>query len=213
MDNRYLTLADIPDNLSDKEIVERYTIVKVVQRGSFRDVFDRARRTVNLEPSNRVVTSRAKRRLMLSEHSPIRDLTLCITLWNVPNFAVTHLLRHTVGVTPYIATNRDDRVKVKRRRRDKSQCELVSADFVLNIQSLINMARRRCCFKSDEATVALFNEILLHVYECDESYKGLFVKECVYRGFCPEMEQCERKYSDSIAFRDERANYMSIRKE
>ncbi len=56
-----------------------------------------------------------------SEHSPIRDKWFSIQIRGVKSWVATHLCRHSIGFTPYISTQRDDRIDNNTPRDDIGQ--------------------------------------------------------------------------------------------
>lgn len=53
--------------------------------------------------------SQWKKDILRAEHSPIRLGYFIIKIYNAPQFVHGHLVRHHVGVTPFISTLRSDR--------------------------------------------------------------------------------------------------------
>ena len=54
-------------------------------------------------------TDEWKHKILASEHSPIRVLQFVFRITNLPYWVSVHLVRHHVGVTPFVKTQRNDR--------------------------------------------------------------------------------------------------------
>lgn len=121
------------------------------------------------------------------EHSVIRTQLFKITMMNIPTFVSVHLVRHNVGVTHFVKTNRDDR-----GGSDKvDRLTPVTHGMIINAQSLINMARKRLCLKSHPSTVFAMKQIRQAMQDVDRTLVLFMVPECVYRGgVCHELKTC-----------------------
>lgn len=138
-----------------------------------------------------------KKRMMLAEHSPIRDVEFDIKVYDIPYYVSTHLVRHHVGVTPFVSTQRTDRTGEPREK--KPQDAPVMMKMSVNAQALINMSRKRLCSKASKETRELWEAIKDKMKEIDPIVASCMVKECVYRGFCPENDSC--KFTDTSTFK------------
>ena len=70
--------------------------------------------------------------LLISEHSVIRHSQITVEITGIEYCYAMHLVRHSVGVTPYVQTSRSDRTGVPRSER--RQTDLVNMKLDLNIQ-------------------------------------------------------------------------------
>ena len=52
-----------------------------------------------------------KRKILMAEHSPIRNGRIIIELYDVPSYVIGHLVRHNVGFTPFVSSLRADRTE------------------------------------------------------------------------------------------------------
>lgn len=160
---------------------------------NWRAIADAARTTVNKEAGQGEPSSAWKRKILLAEHSPIRKLWISAKM-EVPYWVAMHLRTHTNGViTPtdymvFVGTQRTDKTGID---RDKlSQNELVILELDLNAQAIINISRKRLCNKASAETRKAWYKFLLELSNYEIELFNKCVRECIYRGFCPEMESC-----------------------
>lgn len=140
-----------------------------------------------------------KRRLIMSEHSPIRRLKFYWRWINIKYWVSTHFVRHKIGIEHFVKTQRTDRTGVD--RNNIPQGALVNHACEADAQALINISRKRLCFCASPETRKAWEEVKKEVARVEPELASCMVKECVYRGFCPEMFPCG--YSDTIQFQDE----------
>ena len=182
--------------------------VKVTKITSNMTVVDSARMTVWKESLGKEPSSQFMSDIYFSGHSPIRDAIFTVDILGVKSWIATHLLRHTAGVTPYVSTQRDDRVTSEVKRDDIGQGALVNMRLTLNAQSFINISRKRMCMMAHVETRVVWYEVLQALKKVDEELFKCCVPECVYRGgICPEgKHSC--KYNFSQSFKDQLRQYI-----
>lgn len=158
--------------------------------GDWSDVLDSCRTTVNKEDINKKsVTSDFKHRLLLSEHSPIREIFLKWKWSNLMAWVSEHFVRHKVGVDHFVGTRRTDRTGVDREKL--SQCEGRDHRCTANQQTIINMSKKRLCYQASLETRQAWMFFLDSIKEDHPELVKVCVKECVYRnGLCPEIKSC-----------------------
>lgn len=150
-------------------------------------------------------TSEYKRKLLLSEHSPIRKLTIGWRWEGIKSWVSVHFCRHKLGVEHFISTRRTDRTGVDRNAL--RQDEAVNHECEANAQSIIFISRKRLCscasVETREAWKLFLNDI---VKDKEPELYSVCVPECVYRGgLCPEFETCG--YVDSEKFKGDLKEY------
>lgn len=59
-------------------------------KGSYEQVANRARTTVSKDKLGKEPSDRFKRRILMSEHSPIRSLIYCFKITNLKSWVATH---------------------------------------------------------------------------------------------------------------------------
>lgn len=127
--------------------------------------------------------SKWKQGILLSEHSPIRTGRLIINCYNVPSFVIGHIVRHNIGFTPFVSSLRYDRAEYD-KTPDRNTPN--SLRFDGNFQSFINISRRRECMSASKETRIFWRMVLLAVKEFEPELYSRCVRECIYRGGCPE---------------------------
>lgn len=172
-------------------------------KGTWEEVANRARTTVSKGELGKEPSDNFKKRILMAEHSPIRGLIYCFKISNLKSWVATHFVRHHVGVEKWVSTQRTDRTGVN--RDELPQGEEVTMELEANAQALINISRKRLCSQASPETREVMQAIKKEVSERDEFLARVMVKECVYRGFCPEMKSCN--YDKTEAFKKEVEDY------
>ena len=127
-----------------------------------------------------------KRKLINSEHSPLRTIMFTIEMQNIPYCNSVHFVRHKFGVEHYVKSQRSNE-----NRGIEPQNSPVNHIMDINAQALIFMARKRLCFKADEKTREIMKEIVNKIIDVCPEFKGFLVPECIYRGnICHEFKSC-----------------------
>ena len=129
-----------------------------------------------------------KRNILLAEHSPIRLLTFTVRITDLPYWVSVHLTRHKIGVEHFVSTQRTDRTGVE--REELPQGALVNHTMVINAQALISISRKRLCNQASPETRQAWTAVIDAVRKYEPELASVCVRECVYRGFCPEMKSC-----------------------
>lgn len=123
-----------------------------------------------------------------AEHSPIRSQIFKVRMENIPTFVSVHFCRHSVGISHYVRSNREDRGGNGKADRDTPVTHLM----ILNAQALISMARKRLCNKASEETRDVMCAIRDGVSRVDFALASAMVPDCVYRHQCHELRSCGR---------------------
>jgi len=164
------------------------TIKYAKTRSIWRDVADAARTTIRMEEGRKEPSTTWKRRMLLSEHSPIR---LMIFKWkwiNLKYWVSVHFVRHKVGIEHYVSTQRTDRTGMN--RDEIPQSAFVDHECCANAQALIAISRKRLCRQASPETTQAWKMVLEAVGKTEPELVRVCVPECVYRGFCPEFKPC-----------------------
>lgn len=129
-----------------------------------------------------------KDKILMAEHSPIRMVEYDIYFENIPSFVAMHLVRHHIGCEKFVVTNREDRRNVNPEEVNR----LTPVDMIMtcNAQALINISRKRLCNKASKETRDVWQAVKNAIAEIDPIMARRMCRECVYRGFCPEMKPC-----------------------
>ncbi len=154
------------------------------------EVLNRARTTVWKDGLDKEPSVTFMEDIYKSEHSPIRDKWFSVEIRGIPYWLSTHFVRHSIGYTPYVSTQRDDRIDYTGSRDDRKQGELVNMDITLNAQAFINVSKKRICGQAHDEAQAIWNAVLDELKKVDEPLFNNCVPECVYSGFCREKFPC-----------------------
>lgn len=142
------------------------------------------RQTISMGDSTKEPNDEWKRKLLTCRHSPLRSGTFLIQLEDIPYFVHTHLVRHNVGVVPFVGTSRTDRTGVPREER--KQTDLVSMRMLVNVESLMNISEKRLCTQADIETIKVWRAVLEEIKKYDENIYDYCVPSCVAKGACVE---------------------------
>jgi hypothetical protein len=171
--------------------------VRIKNENWKRDLQEAAMNTINKKyDDGKELTEDLFRRYIFSEHSPIRGIELRITLYDIPCSNSVHFARHVHSI-PYVSTNRPDRTG-----KERSVNDTCTHMMDINIQALIDMARKRLCVgKVDKVTYGYMLEIKKELIRKGGYYKIIgecLVPNCIYRGVCPEFKSCGRLDSEEL---------------
>jgi hypothetical protein len=169
-------------------------------------VVNAARNTVNKKEIFNEPSSEWKRKMLISEHSPIRLIKILYTWHEIKRWVSTHFVRHKFGIEHFISTKREDRTGIS--RDELRQDVLDSHTFEANAQAIINISRKRLCTQAHKETTEKWKEFLSHVKEIEPELYSVCVRECVYRGFCPDITKCG--YSKTEEYEKELKKYRNL---
>lgn len=164
-----------------------------------------ALRTIGLRPKTNQPTNSWKAKMLLAEHSPVRNVTYYISINNIRTWVTTHLVRHWLGFIPFVHSQREDRRTLECPRDELPQGSLNDVDFMVNAQALINISRKRLCNCASKETREAWEKVKEAVREIDNVMADKMVANCVYRGFCPELKCCG--YCNTKKFQEEVEKY------
>lgn len=151
----------------------------------WQEIKDSAMFTIHKFDGGKYPNSKWKSDLLMSEHSPIRSGRLIINCYNVPTFVINHLVRHNQGFVPFVSSLRDDRAVYDNDIvPDRNTPNGVRFDG--NFQSFINITRRRECTSASKETRQFWDIVLREVKKFEPELYSRCVRECIYRGGCPE---------------------------
>ncbi len=129
-----------------------------------------------------------KLKLIRAEHSPIRKLKFSWRWIDIPYWVSVHMVRHKVGIEHFVKTQRTDRTGED--RNELLQGAFVSHECEADAQALINISRKRLCACASLETRNAWILVKNEVAKVEAELAKCMVKECIYRGFCPEMFGC-----------------------
>jgi len=175
-------------------------------KSTWREVADAARTTVNLEKGIKEPTSLWKKKILLSEHSPIRQLIIKWKWADLRYWVSVHFVRHKIGIEHFVGTQRSDRTG--ENREEKAQSAPVTHECIANAQAIINISRKRLCSCASKESNQAWEALLNALQDQEPELYSVCVPECIYRGFCPEMSSCG--YSDSRPYEDRLRDYRNL---
>ncbi|MDA3923921.1 MAG: thymidylate synthase ThyX [Kiritimatiellae bacterium] len=164
---------------------------------SWREIADAARTTIRMQEGKKEPSSSWKRKILLSEHSPIRLMLFKWKWVNLRYWVSVHFVRHKIGIEHFVSTQRTDRTGLD--REEAYQGAPVHHQCSANAQSIIFISRKRLCTQASPETRAAWQMVLNEIKNCEPELYDLCVPECIYRGFCPEFKPCG--YSDTEKFK------------
>lgn len=167
-------------------------IIKI--KGDWQEVVDDCRATVSKPPLGKEPSADFKRRILISEHSPIRDIHVKWKWAAIKSWVATHWTRHKFE--KFVATQRTDRTGVN--RDELPQSAEVSFTGDANVQNLIDSFRKRLCYQASPETRAYAEDFKRALREIEPEIADVLVPNCVYRCGCPEKgistKKCEWFY-------------------
>jgi len=170
----------------------------------WRDVKNVSRTTVNKQHSEIEANSNFKRKILISEHSPIRLIKVRWLWTSILSWVSVHWSRHKWEC--FISTQREDRTG--KTRSELSQDELVNMDAEANAQNLIDTMRKRLCFQASPETRELAVDFKVSLHKIEPELSDVLVPNCIYRCGCPEFEECG--YWDMFAANTDMSKLIDI---
>lgn len=152
------------------------------------EVVSAARTTINKPANGGEPIIEWKTKILLAEHSPIRNLTFTWTWVDLPSWISVHFVRHKIGIEHFVSTQRTDRTGVDRDK--KPQDAPVTHKCVANAQAIINISRKRMCNKAHVETRRAWDLVSDKLFGVCIELWAVCVPECIHRGFCPEFKSC-----------------------
>ncbi len=159
-------------------------IIKI--KGDWSEVVDDARSTVGKESLGHEPSGEFKRKILLAEHSPIRDIIVKWKWSSIPSWVATHWVRHKWEC--YVKSQRTDRTGIDRTKLPQD----APVDFTgeANAQHLIDTMRKRLCYQAAPETRKYAEDFKRSLHEHEPEISDVLCPNCVYRCGCPEMRSC-----------------------
>lgn len=171
---------------------------------NWQDIKDATMNTIG-KATGKYPDSAWKLRLIRAEHSPIRKMKFSWRWIDLPYWVSVHLVRHKIGIEHFVKSQRSDRTGVD--RDSLPQNAPVSHECECDGQAMINISRKRLCSCASPETREAWQMVKDEVAKTEPELAHCMVRECVYRGFCPEMFGCG--YVKTKAFKAELERYRS----
>ena len=170
-------------------------IIKI--KGDWQEVVNDCRATVGKDELGKDPSERFKKSILISEHSPIRDISVKWKWPNIKSWVATHWVRHKWEC--FVETQRTDRTGVN--RDELPQSAWVTFTGEANAQHLIDTWRKRLCGQASEETRCYAEDFKVALHDVEPEISDVLVPNCVYRCGCPELAPC-RKWGDYCAWVD-----------
>lgn len=174
-------------------------------KGTWREVADSANTTINKEAGTKEPSSQWKRRMLLCEHSPIRQILVKCKWYELKSWISVHFVRHKFGIEHWVRTQRTDRTNIN--RDDLPQGNMVEHEFEANAQSIISISRKRLCNQASKETREAWIAVLQSIKEAQPELYDVCVPDCIYRGWCYEFKSCG--YHKTLEFQEKLKRYRS----
>ena len=147
------------------------------------------RTTVNKEFTDNEPTAAFKKKLVISEHTPLRLIEVDWSWKGIKSWVSVHWTRHKHE--KFVSTQRDDRKEHDVSRDDMPQGTLVDMDNYANAQQLIDIHRKRLCHQASPETRELAVDFKKTLRKFVPELSDALVPNCIYRNGCPEFEMCK----------------------
>ena len=155
-------------------------------KGDWQDVVDDCRTTVGKDGLGKEPSTNFKRSVLISEHSPIRSISVRWIWRRIPSWVATHFSRHKWEC--FIKTQRTDRTGIDRNKMPQDAPVTMTGDA--NAQHLIDMARKRLCYSASPETRKYMEDFKKSLHDQEPELSNVLVPNCVYRCGCPEINGC-----------------------
>jgi hypothetical protein len=155
-------------------------------KGDWEEVVNDCRATVGKKALGREPSDAFQTKILIAEHSPIRDLIVKWAWAGIKSWVATHWVRHKWEC--FVRTQRDDRTGIPRDELPQSQPVEFTGEA--NAQNLIDTMRKRLCYTAHPETRAYAEDLKIALRAELPHLSDVLVPNCVYRCGCPEMECC-----------------------
>lgn len=152
-------------------------------------VKNHCRTTDNKDFTEKEASNDFKKKLLISEHSPIRLLEFDWSWKSIKYWVSTEWSRHKFE--KFISSQRDDRLIDETPRDYKPQKALVNFDGYGNMQNLIDAWRKRLCFAATKEARELAEDFKIELSKVCPLESDVLVPNCIYRFGCPEFHCCK----------------------
>lgn len=173
-------------------------------KGDWEEVVDDCRFTVGKEGLGHEPSIEFKRKILISEHSPIRDIMVKWVWRRMPHWITVHWVRHKNE--KFVRTQRSDRTGIDRTKLPQDEPQDYKGEA--NTQQLIDIWRKRLCRQSSPETREYAEDFKIALYDIEPEISDVLVPNCIYRCGCPEPNNCG--WFNTMVNRDERMGSTNI---
>lgn len=157
-------------------------IIKV--KGDWEEVVNDCRFTANKDDLGKEPSEKFKKRILIAEHSPIRDIFIKWEWLKIPHWTTVHWVRHKWEC--FCNTQRTDRTGVDRKKLPQDTPQNFRGEG--NTQHLIDTQRKRLCFMASTETRECAVSLKQEITKIDKCIGDIQVPNCIYRCGCPEYD-------------------------
>lgn len=182
---------------------------KLIRSTGWNRALNAARVTAHKKETDVNPSDAWKAKMLLAEHSPIRLVEFDWTWDDIKMWVTTHLVRHHEGCEKFVASQREDRYSYGVPRDELPQGQENTMMMTANLQALINISRKRLCNRASKETREAWQAVVDAIRETDPVVADKLVPECIYRGFCPEFDNC-CGYCNTEAYKKRLEEYRSV---
>ena len=156
-------------------------------KGDWEEVVNDCRATVNKPPLGKEPSSEWKRKILIAEHDPIRDIEIKFAWHEIKYWIAMHWKTHIWRCRTN--TQRNDRQGGYDRNKAPQDTPV---DFIgdPNAQHCIDTWRKRMCFQASPETREYAEDFKVELQKYEPEISFALQKNCIYRGGCPEMHTC-----------------------
>lgn len=155
-------------------------------KGGWDEVVNDCRATVGKGELGKEPSQKFKREILISEHSPIRSISVKWFWEGIASWVATHFSRHKWEC--FIKTQRTDRTGVIRDKLPQDAPVNFTGDA--NIQHLIDTGRKRMCYLASPETRNYMEDLKATLKTVEPEIADVLVPNCIYRCGCPEPNGC-----------------------
>lgn len=189
-------------------MMEKGSIRVLVERvTTWERVVNAARFTQGKEGLGHEPSDEFKKKIVISEHSPLRLLEFDIKVYGIPYCNMGHFVRH-VHAQPFVSTSRPDITGAKLTRHEVPQDAPVNMQLSVNAQEILHISRLRLCAKADKVTVQIWQMVVDELAKIEPILAHACKAQCVHKGFCPEMKSCG--YTGARSFNECRKAFLKF---
>lgn len=155
-------------------------------KGDWQEVLDDCRTTVGKESTGKKPSKKFKQKILIAEHSPIRDIRIKWRWRDMPHWVTVHWVRHKWE--KFVRSQRSDRTGIDRNKLPQDEPQTMVAEA--NTQNLIDTWRKRLCFQASPETRMYAEDFKIVSKPIEPEISDVLVPNCIYRCGCPELNPC-----------------------
>lgn len=156
-------------------------------KGDWEEVVNDCRATVKKSPLGHEPSRAFRKKILIAEHSPIRDIIVKFMWPDIPYWVAMHWKTHRWESR--VDSQRNDR----QSRYDREEApQKAPVDFFGdgNAQHLIDTWRKRLCRMASPETRGYAEDFKVTLRPHEPEIAAVLVPNCIYRCGCPEMQTC-----------------------